>query len=80
MITVHTKLFATLRRYQPGLKLGERLSVNLSDGATVEQLTQQLGLPTDEVKVVFVNGVIRPPDHVLSDGDEVGIFPPVGGG
>ncbi len=80
MISVHVKLFATLRRYQPGLKIGEALPVNLSDGATVEQLTQQLGLPADEVKVVFVNGVVRSPDHVLSNGDEVGIFPPVGGG
>lgn len=80
MITVHAKLFATLRRYQPELKIGEALPVDLSDGATAERLIRQLGLPADEVKVVFVNGIIRPEDHVLSDGDEVGIFPPVGGG
>jgi len=80
MITVHTKLFATLRRYQPGLKIGEALPVDLSDGATVGQLIRHLGLPADEVKVVFVNGIVRPRDYVLSDGDEVGIFPPVGGG
>ena len=54
MITVHAKLFATLRRYQPELKIGEALLVNLSDGATVERLIRQLGLPADEVKVVFV--------------------------
>jgi len=80
MITVRTKLFATLRRYQPGLKIGEALSINLSDGATVEDLIRQLKLPADEVRVVFVNGTVRPPDHILCDGDEVGIFPPVGGG
>ena len=80
MITVHAKIFATLRRHQPELKIGEALPVNLSDGATVERLIRQLRLPADEVKVVFVNGIIRLEDHVLSDGDEVGIFPPVGGG
>jgi molybdopterin synthase sulfur carrier subunit len=80
MITVHTKLFATLRRHKPGLKLGQVLVLNLPDGTTVERLILHLGLPADEVKVVFVNGIIRLEDHVLSDGDEVGIFPPVGGG
>jgi molybdopterin converting factor small subunit len=84
MITVHARVFATLRRYQPELKIGEALPVNLSDGATVERLIRQLGLPRRQplchVKAVFVNGIIRLEDHVLSDGDEVGIFPPVGGG
>lgn len=80
MITVHTKLFATLRRYQPGLKIGEALPVDLPDGATVERLIRHLGLPADEVKMVFVNAIVRSGDHLLSNGDEVGIFPPVGGG
>jgi molybdopterin converting factor small subunit len=80
MITVHAKLFATLRHYRPGLGLGEAVPVELPKGATVEDLIGQLGLPEDEVKVVFVNALFRDSDHVLDDGDEVGIFPPVGGG
>jgi molybdopterin synthase sulfur carrier subunit len=52
----------------------------LPDGATVGGLIQQIGLPESEVKVVFVNALFREPAHVLADGDEVGIFPPVGGG
>jgi molybdopterin converting factor small subunit len=80
MITVHTKLFATLRRYRPGLQLGEAFPVELPDGATVGSLIQQIGLPESEVKVVFVNALFRESAHVLADGDEVGIFPPVGGG
>jgi molybdopterin converting factor small subunit len=39
-----------------------------------------LGLPDDVVRVVFVNGRARPRDWALSDGDELGIFPPIGGG
>ncbi len=80
MITVHVKLFATLRQYRPGLGVGEALPVDLPEGATINDLIQQLGLPRDEVKVVFVNALFREPDHVLADGDELGIFPPVGGG
>jgi molybdopterin synthase sulfur carrier subunit len=80
MITVHVKLFATLRGYRPGLGLGEAFPVELPDGATVGQLVRLLGLPEEEVKMIFVNGIVRDREHVLADGDELGIFPPVGGG
>ena len=80
MITVHVKLFATLRHYRPGLGIGEAFPVELPEGATVGDLVRQLGLPEEEVKIVFVNALFRDLDHVLADGDELGIFPPVGGG
>ena len=80
MITVQVKLFATLRRYHPHLKLGQAMPVELPDGATVGQMIEQLGLSTDEVKLIFVNNRVRKPDHPLADGDGIGLFPPVGGG
>ncbi|MFN2289931.1 MAG: MoaD/ThiS family protein [Anaerolineae bacterium] len=80
MITVHAKLFATLRRRYPELGLGEAMPVSLPAGSTVGDLVRQLDLPEEEVKLVFVNGLVRTTDDRLSDGDEVGIFPPVGGG
>lgn len=80
MNTIHVKLFATLRRLRPGLGLGESFPVELPPGATLGDLIEQLDLPEAEVKIVFVNGIIREPDHVLADGDELGIFPPIGGG
>jgi molybdopterin synthase sulfur carrier subunit len=81
MITAHVKLFAALRRHYPHLGLGEAMEVELPHGATVGDLLQEhLRLPTDQVKVVFVNGIVRGRDHRLADGDEVTVFPPVGGG
>ena len=80
MITVEVKLFATLRRQFPDLKVGEAMSVELPEDATVAQLVKELGLPEEQVKVVFVNGIVQKGDHGLMDGDEVGVFPPVGGG
>ncbi len=80
MITVQVRLYATLRRHFPDLALGEAMSVELSQDATVRELLQELELPEEQVKVVFVNGTVRKEDHRLSDGDEVGAFPPVGGG
>lgn len=58
----------------------EAISVELPEGSTVRDLYFRLGIPENEIKTTFVNASIRPPDHRLSDGDEVGIFPPVGGG
>ena len=77
---VHVKLFASLRTYRSGLGIGESCPVELPAGATVGELVQQLGLPPAEVKLFFVNGRSQPLEYALADGDEVGIFPPVGGG
>ncbi len=80
MITIQVKLFATLRRYYPHLGVGEAMEVELPDSTTVGQLVEHLRLPADEVKIVFVNSTVRKRDHPLADGDELGIFPAVGGG
>jgi molybdopterin converting factor small subunit len=80
MIRVEVKLFATLRRQFPDLRVGEAMSVTLPEEATVARLVNKLALPEEQVKVVFVNGTIRKDDYGLTDGDEVGIFPSVGGG
>ena len=82
MITVQVKLFATLRHLAgpPGLGIGQAFPVELPTGATAAHLIEHLGLPPDEVKLLFVNGLTRTPDDVLADGDALGIFPPVGGG
>ena len=80
MFTVQVKLFATLRRQYPELEIGEKMPVELPDDATVGQLLEKLDLPDEQVKVVFVNGIVQKEGHTLNDGDEIGFFPPVGGG
>ncbi len=79
-MVVRVRLFATLRRHYPHLGLGESMPVELPEGAAVGQLVEHLQLPTDQIKIIFVNGIVRGKEHVLGDGDEVGVFPPVGGG
>jgi len=80
MATVDVKLFATLRKYRPELGVGEAFAVQVPDGATVGDLIRLLGLTEDQARIVFVNAVSSEQGRVLSDGDQVGIFPPVGGG
>ena len=80
MISVQVRLYATLRRYRPEVKLGESLPMELPEGSTVGQLIARLGIPARVVKSIFVNRRPQDPEHVLQNGDEVAIFPPVAGG
>jgi sulfur carrier protein ThiS len=85
---VYVKLFATLirsvpdalRACYPEIRSGTRLTIEVPEGSTLNDLVTDLDLPREEVKVVFVNGRSQPLEHRLSPGDEVGIFPAVGGG
>ena len=77
---VRARLFATLRAYLPEAAADHALEVDLPEGATMADLLDRLGLPEQEVKVTFVNGRIRSGDWILQPDDEVGVFPPIGGG
>jgi molybdopterin synthase sulfur carrier subunit len=77
---ISVKLYATLTKYAGGSIMHEAMEVEIPEGATFQELYDQLGIPPDEVKIAFVNSTIQEPDYKFREGDEVGIFPPVGGG
>ena len=77
---VYARLYATLTKYAGGAIMHDPLEIKMPERATLSELYDRLGIPREEVKTAFVNSAIRGPDHVLCEGDEVGIFPPVGGG
>ena len=52
----------------------------ISEGETVTDVLGRVGIPIDEVKIVFINGKSSKFDTALQDGDRVGVFPAVGGG
>lgn len=77
---VTVKLYATLTRYGRGERAGTPFIIKLSENATLLELIDQLKIPPEETRVVFVNGIIQEFEYILKDGDDVGIFPPIGGG
>jgi len=86
---VYAKVFATLvqhlsgtvlNAYPEGVRAGFLLEVELPEGSTVADLVAYLGLPKEEVRITFVNGKAQELGYCLSPGDQVGIFPPIGGG
>jgi molybdopterin converting factor small subunit len=54
--------------------------MDLPASATVQTVLDLLGISAQETRVAFINGLIRDVDWVLAPGDQLGIFPPVGGG
>ncbi len=80
-MAIEVRLFATLRRFRPGLEVGEPVRLEVDEGMTVRRaLEEVLGIPPGVVKAVFVNDTYSELDRILADGDRVGVFPPVGGG
>jgi len=77
---VRVKLYATLSRYFSNAAPGNPSEIEVPNGATVADLVDWLKLPREEVKLFFVKGRARPIDWPLEPGDEVGIFPLIGGG
>ena len=75
-IHIQIKLFATLRDKLPDN--ADRFPV--ADGTTVADLTDMLAIDPKDAKLIFINGRKGMLDSALSEGDRVGLFPPVGGG
>ncbi len=70
------KCFATLSRFSPP----DAETFPVAKGETVSGVVARLGIPPDELKLVFVNGVHAALETPLAHGDRLGLFPAVGGG
>ena len=73
---IQIKLFATLQRFMPA----SAENYAIETGTTIRTLLQQLDLPENKAKLVFIDGVKAELTTVLQGGERIGIFPPVGGG
>jgi sulfur-carrier protein len=72
---VKVKLFASLRTFGPDEQVLE-----LPAQTTIDDVIQQLKIPGTIRLLRIVNGEHRPEDHVLKDGDDLALFPPIAGG
>ena len=80
MLKIKVKLYATLSSFLGDVASGTPVEMDMPAESTLGSLVELLKLPLDEVKICFVNEHIVELEQVLKEGDEVGIFPPVGGG
>jgi molybdopterin converting factor small subunit len=73
---IQLKLFASLGRFTPP----HWKAVAVTPGQTVQDVLLDLGVPLDDVQLVFVDGVKGDLTTMLQGGERIGVFPPVGGG
>jgi len=79
-IRVNVRLFATLRRFFPGYNPEKGMDIKVEEGSTIENLIQSLQLPEKEARVILINGKSKKTSDVITDGDQINIFTPIGGG
>ena len=82
-IAVDVWLYGALKRYGGEAEQGSfaNLQVHLPEGSTMEDLLSNLGMPTEERGITFIDGQLSAmpglqPDlnHVLCDGNRIGLF------
>jgi molybdopterin converting factor small subunit len=84
-VKVEVRLFAKLRERLPDALRG-RATLELPEGASVQDLLDSLEIEPRMAQMLLVNGVQAPRDPTaraalrLAAGDSVAIFPPVAGG
>ena len=56
------------------------LQVEARPGLTVRDIVDEKGLRDQDIFVIMLNGVSADLESLLSDGDRLGLFPPISGG
>jgi molybdopterin converting factor small subunit len=77
-MNVTVKCFATLAEAD-SCDYRDSTPYELPAGAAVKDLMARIDVAEEQVKLVFINGKKAEPGARLADGDQVGLFPPVGG-
>ncbi|MBI5528240.1 MAG: MoaD/ThiS family protein [Deltaproteobacteria bacterium] len=78
---ITVRLFATLSRHLPPGAVRNCAGLDVREGATVAEVMNGLGLDDKFPRLAFVNNR-REKDAArsLKDGDDLAVFPPIGGG
>ena len=77
MSKVRVQLFADLREFSGGEPF---LDVEITAGDTIASVIDRLGIPSDRVKMVFLNARSVAFEQALTGGEKLSVFSHVGGG
>lgn len=69
------KLFATLQKGRFDIS-----DFELDEGTSVSDVVRMIKIDEKDAAIIFINGIHGDLDSVIKSGDEVAIFPPIGGG
>lgn len=75
---IEIRLYASLRKYSE--QVSGVLNAEVPEGTSAQDVIEMLGIDSNEIKMIMVNGKNAENDAMLNEGDRIGLFPPVGGG
>jgi hypothetical protein len=75
MIEIH--LYGKLRSLVPESRASEdtKMMLEFVEDETFLQLVQRIGLQKEDIGDCFINGNLAKPEHIMKDGDRLGLFP-----
>ncbi|RPI09420.1 MAG: MoaD/ThiS family protein [Zetaproteobacteria bacterium] len=79
-MTIAVVLYAGLARYRPAGAGDRAATLDMTEGATVQEAMRRLGIPDDLSCLAVVNGARVATARVLRDGETLSLFPPLAGG
>ena len=86
---VYLKVFATLAeklsdslkdQFPEGFKAGSAIEFEMPEESSISGLLERLDLLDKGGLLIFVNGKAKQNGYLIREGDQIGIFPPIGGG
>ena len=77
MAQVQVNLYASFRAYIGGKA---SIEVEIEPGQTVGDVLAQLGVPQEKTRIIFVDNRAAELSRVLQGGEQLGVFPAIGGG
>jgi molybdopterin converting factor small subunit len=77
---IKLRFFGDLRKYLPGLGIGEEHILEVESGATIKDVLLMFEIPLERVKIILVEGRAQSLDYILNKSERVSIFPPIAGG
>jgi sulfur carrier protein ThiS len=73
--TVYVRLYEELNDYLPEERRKRTFSLSLKRPTTVKETMRLLGVPSEEVDLVLVNGESVPFSHIVQGEDRISIYP-----
>lgn len=74
-MNIEVRLFATFREGRE-----KKYFLEVNEEAKIVDILKKLNIDEEEVSIMLLNGIDGMGDRILSEGDVLALFPPVGGG
>lgn len=75
---VKLRVYANLAE-EASMDTGDNYNFNVNPGTTVAQLLNKAGINRRDVRIVMINNNQAELNTTVKDGDEIGVFPSMGG-